>query len=197
VAREVLLATNGYTTQLVPRARQGIFPAGSYIICTEPLSLELQNDVSPRGRMFFDSLNFLNYFRLTPDGRMLFGGRHNLSTSLDVYESARSLRERMVEVFPQLAAAKVTHSWTGKLGLTFDLMPHIGQADGVWYAMGYCGHGVAVASKLGREAAQIIAGERASSLFREISHMRTPVTHLDRYYLPFVSAWYRMMDKVQ
>jgi glycine/D-amino acid oxidase-like deaminating enzyme len=203
VAEEVLVATNGYTTDLVPAARNGIFPAGSYVIVTEPLPPALQAELSPRGRMFFDSRHFLNYFRLTPDGRMLFGGRHNLSTSLDMDESARLLRARMVEVFPQLRDMPVSHTWTGKLGLTFDLMPHIGRAPvtqgsahngKIWYAYGYAGHGVAIAGKLGREVGEMIAGVRPHSLFSQIPHQRTWWTSYDRYYLPLVSAWFRTLD---
>lgn len=196
-AREVLLATNGYTTDLVPEARRGIFPGGSYIITTDRLPAEVQAELSPHGRMFFDSKHFLNYFRLTPDGRMLFGGRHNLSTNLRIEESAQMLRRRMVQVFPQLMRVPISHSWTGKLGLTFDLMPHIGRVQGIWYAYGYAGHGVAMASKMGKEVAEMIAGARASSLFSEIPHHRYPFTPWDRYYLPLVSAWFRALDLVQ
>ena len=205
IADEVLLATNGYTGTLVTAARQGIFPAGSYVITTEPLAAALQVELSPRGRMFFDSRHFLNYFRLTPDGRMLFGGRHDLSTTLDIEESARRLRARMVELFPQLRDTPLSHTWTGKLGLTFDLMPHIGRApvsqgsacDGaIWYAYGYAGHGVAIAGKLGSEVGEMIAGVRPHSLFSQIPHRRTWWTPFDRYYLPLVSAWFRTLDRL-
>lgn len=200
-SNEVLLATNGYTTGLVPDARRGIFPAGSYIIVTEPLSLEMQSEVSPRNRMFFDSKHFLNYFRLTPDGRMLFGGRHDLSTTHDSDESAYLLRRRMLEVFPQLASVPSAFTWTGKLGLTFDLMPHIGRTSGreggIWYAYGYAGHGVAIASRMGCEVGEMIAGKRRGNLFSEIAHYRYPFTPYDRYYLPLVSAWFRFLDWAQ
>jgi len=195
-AGELLLATNGYTTDLVPAARRGVFPAGSYIITTEPLAPELQQAVSPRGRMFFDSRHFLNYFRLTPDGRMLFGGRHDLSTHLDLAESARLLRARMAKVFPMLAHVPLSHAWTGKLGLTFDLMPHIGRVKGIWYAYGYAGHGVAMASKMGKEVGEMMAGGRPSSLFSEIPHHRYPWTPYDRYFLPLVSWWFRFLDAI-
>lgn len=195
-ADNILLATNGYTTKLVAGARRGVFPAGSYIITTEPLPTALQHELSPRGRMFFDSKHFLNYFRLTPDGRMLFGGRHDLSTTLDIDESARLLRQRMAAVFPQLAQTPLSHTWTGKLGLTFDLMPHIGRVDGVWYAYGYAGHGVAIASKMGKEVGELIAGARSSSLFSEIAHSRYFFTPYDRLYLPMISAWFRFLDAV-
>jgi glycine/D-amino acid oxidase-like deaminating enzyme len=196
VAQEVLLATNGYTGNLVPAARRGIFPIGSYIIATAPLPAALQAELSPRRRMFYDSKNFLNYFRLTPDGRMLFGGRHDLSTNLDLLESAQLMRQRMVEVFPPLRDVPVTHTWSGKLGVTFDLMPHIGRVAGVHYAYGYAGHGVSIASLMGAEAGEMLAGARRSSLFAEIGHARYPFTPYDSLYLPLVSAWFRFQDRV-
>jgi len=195
-AGDVLMATNGYTGNVVPGLRRGIFPVGSYIITTEPLPVELQQELSPRGRMFFDSKHFLNYFRLTPDGRMLFGGRHDLSTNLDLRKSADMMRARMVEVFPQLQGVPLTHSWTGKLGLTFDLMPHVGRVAGIAYAYGYAGHGVSVASYLGKEAGEILAGQRATTLFAQIGHARYPFTPYDKLYLPIVSQWFRFLDRV-
>jgi len=195
-AQEILLATNGYTTNLAPAIRTGVFPAGSYIITTEPLSPTMQATLSPKGRMFFDSKHFLNYFRLTPDGRMLFGGRHNLSTDLSVEESARLLRKRMVEVFPQLADVPLSHTWTGKLGLTFDLMPHVGCLNGIHYAYGYAGHGVAVASLVGKEIGEVLAGRRSSQLFSQLRQQRYFFTRYDKFYLPLVSAWFRFLDLV-
>lgn len=200
-AKSVLLATNGYTNNLLPPARRGIFSGGSYIITTEPLTPELQQSVSPRGRMFYDTKHFLNYFRLTPDGRMLFGGRHNLSTDLPLDHSAAELRKRMLEVFPQLADIPISHSWTGKLGLTFDLMPHAGRladgpAPGVFYAYGYGGHGVGIASYLGHQMGKLLVGEASDNLFLEIPHHRYFFTPYERLYLPLVSSWFRFLDRV-
>jgi glycine/D-amino acid oxidase-like deaminating enzyme len=198
---DVLLATNGYTTDLVPYVRSGVFPVGSYIITTERLSKELQSELSPRGRMFFDSKNFLNYFRLTPDGRMLFGGRHNLSPNLDVVESAHMMRRRMVEVFPQLADTPITHTWSGKLGLTFDLMPHAGQIEngphaGMYFAYGYAGHGLSVASYLGHQMGELLATGAGDLDLLQIKQQRYFFTKYDSLYLPLVSAWFQMLDKV-
>lgn len=194
-AREVLLATNGYTTGLVRPVRSGIFPVGSYIIVTEPLPQALQDELSPRRRMFYDSKWFLNYFRLTPDGRMLFGGRNNLSTGLDLRTSARRLQARMVEVFPQLQNVPIAYSWSGQLGITFDLMPHVGRVDGIHYAYGYCGHGVSIASYLGKEVGELIAGRRRATPFARIYHPRSFIANLERAYLPFVAAYYRALDR--
>lgn len=193
-AGQVLIATNGYTHQLVPAVRRGVFSAGSYIITTEPLPTALQTELSPQGRMFFDSKHFLNYFRLTPDGRMLFGGRHNLSPHLDVKTSAQMLQKRMLEVFPQLTGVPLSHTWTGKLGLTFDLMPHVGCIDGIHYAYGYAGHGVAVASLVGKEIGEVIAGQRSTNIFAELRQQRYFFTPYDRLYLPLISAWFRWLD---
>ncbi len=195
--KELLVAINGYTANLVPAVRSGIFAVGSYIIVTAPLPAALQDVLSPRRRMFFDSKHFLNYFRLTPDGRMLFGGRHDLSTDLDPTESAGRMRQRMVQIFPALADVAITHSWSGRLGVSFDLMPHAGYVDGIHYAGGYAGHGVAIAGYLGKEIGEIIAGRRPSTPFAEISHARYPFTRYDKLYLPLIAAWFRLLDRVQ
>ena len=154
-AGEVVLATNGYTDRLVPGCKPKVFPVGSYSIVTEPLPPELQNRLSPNRRMFYDSKWFLNYFRLTPDGRMLWGGRNNLSTNLDLQHSASILRRQLVHTFPDLEGVPITHSWTGKLGITFDLLPHIGRENGVHYAFGYGGHGLSLATYLGVEMSKL------------------------------------------
>jgi glycine/D-amino acid oxidase-like deaminating enzyme len=200
-AKNVLLATNGYTNNLVPAARRGVFAGGSYIITTEPLAPEVQQSVSPHGRMFYDSKHFLNYFRLTPDGRMLFGGRHNLSTGLPLEQSATELQKRMVEVFPQLEGIPISHSWTGKLGLTFDLMPHAGclssgPLQGIYYAYGYGGHGVAVASYLGHMMGKLLAEIPADNPILDVPHARYFFTPYEKYYLPLVSAWFRFLDRI-
>lgn len=193
-AETVLIATNGYTGLLIPKLKARVFPVGSYIIVTEPLAPSLRQEVSPKGRMFYDSKIFLNYFRLTPDGRMLFGGRNNLSTDLDLADSALRLQRRMVEVFPQLAGIPVTHSWNGKLGITFDLMPHIGRIDGVYYALGYGGHGVALGTYLGSEVGQIIAGKKESSPFVEIPHPTSFFYRRQPWFVPIAARYYQLKD---
>jgi glycine/D-amino acid oxidase-like deaminating enzyme len=192
--REVLMATNGYTTRLVPRIRQGIFPAGSYIIVTEPLPAQLQEVLAPNRRNFEDVRSFLNYFCLTSDGRALIGGRRSLSVDLDLNESAMHLHKRLLEIWPQVEGFAVTHVWTGKLGISFDLMPHAGRLDGVWFANGYCGHGLAIGSYLGYEIGQVMAGKRESSPVMEINHPRYFFSSLEKLFIPPVSLWYKFKD---
>jgi glycine/D-amino acid oxidase-like deaminating enzyme len=193
-AKEIIVATNGYTDSLVPKLQPKVFTVGSYSIVTEPLSKGLQAAISPKDYVFYDSKWFLNYFRMTPDGRMLWGGRNNLSTSIDLNESARTLRAQMVRAFPQLADTPVTHSWTGHLGLTFDLMPNIGVEDGIHYSFGYGGKGLHTALYLGREIAWLLTGKIKSSPFMEIPH-QTYFFYRDKpWFLPFAVAYYRVRD---
>jgi len=193
-AKEVVMATNGYTGGTVPALKPKIFPMGSYIIATEPLSAELQQKLSPKGRMFYSSKWFLNYFRLTPDGRMLWGGRNNLSPNLDLAESASILRRQMIEVFPDLADTPIAYSWGGQLGGTFDLMPHIGRADGIHYALGYGGHGLSIATYIGTEMGKLLTGEISRSPFAEIPESLHFFYRGKPWFLPLAAWWFRFLD---
>jgi glycine/D-amino acid oxidase-like deaminating enzyme len=146
--------------------------------------------------MFYDSKWFLNYFRLTPDGRLLWGGRNNLSTGLDLVESAQRLRRQMIRVFPELHDVPITHSWTGQLGMTFDLMPHIGRVGGIHYALGYCGHGVSIATYLGTEIGLLLSGQKTSTPFAEINHPTMFFYRRRPWFLPFAALYYRFLDRI-
>jgi len=193
-AKEVVVATNGYTDRLVPKLKPRVFPVGSYIIVTEPLPLELQRELSPKGRMFYDSKWMINYFRLTPDGRFLWGGRNNLSTGLDLMESADILRAQLVHTFPVLHDVPITHSWTGQLGITFDLMPHIGRVNGIHYAFGYGGHGLSIATYLGTEIGLLLSGQKSSSPFADIPHPTRLFYRNKPWFLPLAAMYYRFLD---
>ena len=125
---------------------------------------------------------------------MLWGGRNDLSTDLDLDRSASILRTQLVRAFPQLEGVPLTHSWTGKLGITFDLMPHIGRIDGVHYALGYAGHGVAIASYVGTEAGKLLAGEISSSPFADIPHPTRFFYRNEPWFLPLAARYYRFRD---
>jgi len=193
-AQEVIIATNGYTDMLVPELKSKVFPVGSYVVVTEPLPQDLQDILSPKRRMFYDSKWFINYFRLTPDGRMLWGGRNDLSTDLDLNESAENLSQQVCKVFPELNDYEFTHTWTGKLGITFDLMPHIGNINGIHYAFGYSGHGLSIATYLGTELGLLISGEKDRSPYKEISHQTMFFYREKPWFLPFAARYYRFLD---
>jgi glycine/D-amino acid oxidase-like deaminating enzyme len=196
-AGQVLYATNGYTNAaLNPELRRKVIPVGSYIVVTEPLSADLAERLIPHRRMLWTSRRFLNYFRRTPDDRILMGGRNNLSTDLDLEASAATLRRTTLDIFPELRDVAFTHSWTGRLGITFDLMPHIGRLDGAWYALGYGGHGVGIATYIGTEVGRLIAGAQDRSPFAEIPHPTRPYYREKTWFLPFAAPWYRFLDRI-
>ncbi len=196
-ANQVVVATNGYTESLEPSLRRLLIPAGSYSIVTEPLPADLQRQISPRRRVFWDSKWFLNYFRLTPDGRLLWGGRNDLSTDLDLQKSARILHRQMVRAFPQLADYKVTHTWTGQLGIPLDLMPKVGRLEnGVHYAMGFGGHGLHMALYTGREVARWLLGQIRQTPFAEIPQKRYFFYRYKPWFMPLVAAYYRARDNL-
>ncbi|MFI5226382.1 MAG: NAD(P)/FAD-dependent oxidoreductase [Candidatus Limnocylindrales bacterium] len=197
IAGEVIVGTNGYTDGFVPALRRRIIPIGSYIIATEPLSEELAAELSPRGRAFFDTKNFLYYWRLTKDRRMVFGGRASfIPTSVE--RIARILHAGLIEVHPQLAATRIDYAWGGNVGFTFDRMPHVGRLGGVTYAMGYCGTGVVMATYLGSRVADWIGGSPAPALaLASLSFPLVPVPYEGRpWFLPFAGEWFRLRDRL-
>ena len=149
LARDVLVATNGYTDGVAPSLRRRIIPIGSYIIASEPLPDDLVADISPKGRAFFDTKNFLYYWHISADRRMVFGGRASFLPS-SVERTAAILYRGLLRVHPQMAGRRIDYAWGGNVGFTFDRMPHAGRtSDGIAYAMGCCGTGVALMTHLG------------------------------------------------
>ncbi len=150
-AQDILIATSGYTGAITPSLQRKVLAIGSYVIATETLPESLARELCPGDRMMYDSRHFLHYFRLTPDRRMLFGGRARFvpESPSTINESAAILRQGMVAVFPQLRDVRVEYAWGGTLDFAFDTLPHAGQIEGLYYALGYAGHGVALATYLG------------------------------------------------
>jgi glycine/D-amino acid oxidase-like deaminating enzyme len=199
-AGAVLLASGGYSGPATPTLRRKIVPLGSYIIATEPLPEALAQELSPCNRMIFDSKRFLYYFRLTPDRRMLFGGRAGFfpETPATVRKSAAILRRGMLQVYPQLRDVRVEYAWGGTLDVTFDMMPHAGQLGGLHYALGYAGHGVAMATYLGGLIGACLAGEQVDNPFAELPFPGAPLGLYDGrpWFLPLMGAWYTFLDWV-
>jgi glycine/D-amino acid oxidase-like deaminating enzyme len=194
----VIVATGAYTAGATPNLRKKLIPIGSYIIATEVLPAELARELSPRNRMIYDSKHFLYYYRLTPDNRMLFGGRAAFfpESESTVRESAKILRSGMIKVFPQLAETKVEFVWGGTLDFTMDVMPHFGKIDGMHFAMGFAGHGVAAATWMGAKLAGVICGEADDSPFSRISFPGAPagLRSGNTWALPLAGAYYKMLD---
>jgi glycine/D-amino acid oxidase-like deaminating enzyme len=199
-ARDVFVGTSGYTSGATPALQKKIIPIGSYIITTEVLPDALARELSPRNRMIYDSKNYLYYYRLTPDHRMLFGGRAAFfpETVDSIRKSAEILRLGMIDVYPQLREVKVEYVWGGTLDFAFDIMPHAGQMDGIYYAVGYAGHGVAMATWQGQKMAELIAGEKPENPFVGIPFPGAPLGLYNGtpWFLPFAGAWYKFLDWV-
>lgn len=197
-ARDVFVATSGYTGKATPALQRKLIPIGSYIVATEELPEALAHELSPRNRMIYDSKNYIYYYRLTPDNRMLFGGRAAFfpETGDTVRKSAEILRRGMIEVYPQLRDTKVEFVWGGTLDFAFDIMPHAGQMDGMYYAVGYAGHGVAMATYQGQLMARKMAGENPENPFDGIPFPGAPLGLYNGkpWFLPLAGAYYKVLD---
>lgn len=156
--RDVVIATNGYTGSLTPWLKRRVIPIGSYMIATEMLDQALVDELIPRNRIVSDTRNVIYYYRASPDRRrILFGGRVSLNET-DPRVSGPKLHADMAGIFPQLAGKKISHSWCGFIAYSFDELMHVGQRDGMYYAMGYCGAGVGTASYFGMRLGQQVLG---------------------------------------
>lgn len=197
-AKSVLVATAGYTGNVTKKLQRKIIPIGSFIIATEKLSDELAHELSPKNRMIFDYKHFLNYFRLW-DKRMIFGGRAAFfpETSKTIERSAEILRREMITVYPQLKDVKVEYVWGGTLDFAFDQMTHVGELDGVYYALGYAGHGVAMGTHLGKTVAKaMLNGNIKEHPFAQFDFPNAPLGlyNGNPWFLPFAGLWYKVLD---
>ena len=194
-ARDLIVATNGYTGKAGGRLRRRLIPVTSYMIATEELPADLMATLMPRGRVVTDTNRLLCYYRPSPDRRrILFGGRPAY-TEISPQESAKRLASYLHRLFPALASIPITHSWFGMIAYTFDRLPHVGRVDGFHYAGGYCGSGVVMATWLGSKVAHRVLGtaERVTA-FAEIEHPTHPLYFGRPWFLPFVQGWYRAAD---
>jgi len=198
IARQVLVATDGYTDGGLPFYRRRVVPVGSFIIATEPLEPSLVHALLPTRRMVTDSKNLLHYYRITPDDRMLFGGRAQFALSSPDADrkSAKILQRDMIEVFPQLEGKRLDYAWGGQVGMTLDRIPHAGQHRGVHYSLGYNGHGVQMATYMGRQMAEVMDGHPEANPWRSLRFRAVPFHFGPPWFLPFADAYYRFRDVV-
>jgi glycine/D-amino acid oxidase-like deaminating enzyme len=192
-AAEVLAATNGYTGTAFPGLRRRVVPIGSYVVATAPLDPSAARGLLPRARVMSDTRHLLHYFRLSDDGRLVFGGRASF-TPTTVERSAGILAAAMGRVFPQLASARIEYAWAGNVCFTRDRMPHAGRLDGVHYALGYAGHGVALSTWLGARMGDALAGNGAIPELTGAKLRAIPLYRGTPWFLPVVGGYYRMRD---
>jgi len=198
-AAKVMVATDAYSGKQFPWLRKRLICVGSFIIVTEPLG-DLAADVIPNRRLVVDTKNIGHYIRLTPDNRLAFGGRARFAPSNPDSDrkSGAILRREMVEIFPQLANVRVDYVWGGSVGFSYDRIPHAGEVDGLYYSMGYCGHGVQIATYMGRSMAEVMDGHPEANPFRGLGFPKVPVPFYTgtAWFLPFAGAYYRAKDRL-
>lgn len=196
-ARDVVVATNGYTGALTPWQQRRVIPIGSYMIATEPLPREVMDRLMPRDRVVSDTRKVVYYYRSAPDrSRILFGGRvsHN---ETDPRLSGPKLHAVMTGLFPELARTRISHSWVGFVAYTFDTLPHVGRHEGIHYAMGYCGVGVAFAPYLGTRVGQQVLGlAEGATAFDGLTFQTRPFYTGNPWFLATAVRYYQLKDRM-
>jgi len=202
LADAVLVTTNGYSHDrrgtALPWLARRLVPLNSYIIATEELGEAKIDALFPGRRMISDSKRVLNYFRPSPDGkRILWGGRASFRAAT-AEDTAPALHGYLTACFPELQAVKITHAWTGYVAFTFDHLPHIGVQDGIHFAAGCQGSGVAMATWLGHNLALKAAGaaNRPFALDGLAFPTRPFYSGNPNWFLPLIGGWYRLRDRI-
>lgn len=200
VADTVFVATGAYTTTTFEYFRSRIIPVGSYIIATRPLNASEAQLVMPGDRTCVTSKHIGNYFRLSPDNRLIFGGRAKFSARSDPGTDARCgqvLRQNLTDTFPQLAGVEVDYCWGGLVDMTKDRFPRAGFTDNAWYAMGYSGHGAQMSVHMGVTMAKVILGKPAENPLSDMSWERIPSYIGKPWFLPLVGLYYSTLDRLR
>jgi glycine/D-amino acid oxidase-like deaminating enzyme len=177
--------------------RRRIIPIGSFIVVTEPLG-NLAEQLLPQRRTYNTTTNINNYFRLTPDNRLLWGGRARfaLSSPRSDTRSGEVLRRQLADAFPQLARVRIDYCWGGLVDMTQDRLPHAGEKDGLFYSMGYSGHGTQMSVHMGERMARVMAGEAAANPWRNNPWPAIPGHFGPPWFLPAIGVYYRLKDKL-
>lgn len=195
-SRFLVLTGGAYMDELVPELRRKIMPVGTYITATEPLGEPRARALLPENAAVTDTNFVLDYFRLTTDHRLLFGGRVSYSAYRPPHLAA-TLRRRMLQVFPQLADVRQTHTWGGFVDITINRFPHFGRvAPNAYFAHGFSGHGIALTGLAGRLLAEAIAGQAERfDLYARVRHRDFPGGKLMRMpMLVLAMTWFRLRD---
>jgi glycine/D-amino acid oxidase-like deaminating enzyme len=198
-AKQVLLASGISHVGPFRWIRRRIVPVGVFIIATEPLPVETLDRLTPKRRNTVDTRNFVNYFRTSPDNRLLFGGRARFAASNPASDakSGEILRRNLAKVFPELASIRVDYCWGGMVDMTQDRLPRAGERDGVFYSMGYSGHGTQMSTLMGTAMAEVLDGKTEKNPWHGDSWPAIPGHYGKPWFLPFVGAYYRYLDWVR
>ncbi|KPW42189.1 NAD(P)/FAD-dependent oxidoreductase [Pseudomonas coronafaciens] len=199
LAKTLVLGCNAYLNDLNPELSGKVLPAGSYIIATEPLSEAQASELLPQDMAVCDQRVTVDYYRLSADRRLLFGGACHYS-GRDPQDIAAYMRPKMLEVFPQLKGVKIDYQWGGMIGIGANRLPQIGRLKShpnVFYAQAYSGHGVNATHLAGRLLAEAISGQHSDGfeLFAKVPHMTFPGgKHLRSPLLALGMLWHRLKE---
>ena len=194
----LLLACNAYLGGLMPEIRKKVMPVGTYIGATRPLPDDLAARLIPNDIAVADSYFVLNYFQLTADRRMQFGGGVSYTTMMPPNLPGH-MQRKMTQIFPQLAGQEFEFVWGGFVGITVERTPHLGRMGShgnIYFAQGFSGQGVALTGMAGKVVAEAIAGQAERfDLFTKLPHQTFPGGKLLRTpTLALAMLWFRMQD---
>jgi glycine/D-amino acid oxidase-like deaminating enzyme len=191
-----LIATGSTSNGPFGWFQRRLAPVGSFIVVTEPLEPALLDRLLPTRRSYVTSKNIGNYFRATPDNRLLFGGRARfaMSNPRSDRKSGDILRATLAEVFPELSRVRIDYCWGGLVDMTADRLPRAGEHQGMYYSMGYSGHGVQMSVHMGEVMAEVMDGHGDRNPWRQLDWPTIPGHFGKPWFLPLVGAYYRVQD---
>jgi len=194
-ATAVVATTNGYTGGTTPALARRLVAIPSFMIATESLGTDRVKSLIPNGRMMVETRDKHLYYRPSPDGtRIVLGGRAALHP-IQLDEAAEWLMNELRAIFPTLAGTRVTHVWTGNVAMTRSDLPGIGQRDGIWFALGCNGSGVALMPYLGHKVAlKVLGRQEGKTAFDDISFAAVPFYNGNPWFRPLMTWWHRMKD---
>lgn len=195
-AAQVLIATGTTSNGPFGWFQRRLAPVGSFIVVTQPLEPALLNRLLPTRRSYVTSKNIGNYFRATPDNRLLFGGRARfaMSNPRSDAKSGHILRATLAQVFPELSRVRIDYCWGGLVDMTADRLPRAGEHQGLYYSMGYSGHGVQMSVHMGEVMAEVMEGRSDRNPWRQLEWPTIPGHFGKPWLLPLVGAYYRLQD---
>lgn len=198
LADKVLMATGVSNVGPFPWFQRRIVPVGSFIVVTEPLDEVLLRQILPQDRTYVTSLNIGNYFRTTADRRLVFGGRARFVVSNPTSDtrSGEVLRAAMTALFPALGNTRIDYCWGGMVDMTADRLPHAGEQDGIFYSLGYSGHGTQMSTWMGRVMADVLAEKRNENPWQREAWPALPGYHGKPWFLPLAGLYYKAKDRL-
>lgn len=196
-AKNVIIATNGYTDGLVPELKRRIVSIGSGLVATGEIPEATLDRLLPKRRVYGNTNRVFYYFRAAPGARrIIWGGRVGRLAAANSPRAYSHLARDMLRVFPDLAEIPVTHAWSGLIGYTYDEIPHLGRsAAGLYYALGYCGTGVSRATYFGHKIAlQLLGKKDGQTAFDDLTFPAYPAHPIAKRAVPAFETWYRFRD---